>query len=739
VKPDTNATSPQDILKLAIVHYKAILLIVVVCTVVGYMRTRGMRPYYTSQATILVDQKEVLDVDAVTQADMRDVDILATQVDLIRTMPVLEHVILIAPELQDRFQVNTNDVLSIRDAASLLRSAIDAELRGDTLFIDITASSDTPDLAYQIAKHTSEGFVSYSRNQYTSSALSSIDTLQTAKTTAQDALRKAQQAMLQFQRKSNIANLEERKNLLQKQFSEVSAEVDSLENQVNTHEKHLDQIKKLGIDPNAGLSEENIEIISEYLRELTLIPSINEDSNFQKRFDRYEAAQNKVLDLAIDLKKRHPIMESAQKEASSVRRVLVQYVAEIPRNLEARLTISKGVMEVKKERMDQLDEELIHLDELTAQYTLLKQDLDIAKGLVEQVQGTIQGIELTSTTEGNHIRVQDEASPPSTIHPNKKQTVLMGGLIGILLSYALLYLLHAMDQSIKTVEQAEQVLQLPVIAAVPASEPDLLPAKSRQVMIDSPSSTCSEAFRSLRVNIESMARNRSNKVVLFTSSLPSEGKTFTSINYAISLAQQGHRTLLIDFDLRKPAIAKEFSIPNEYTGVTDLVLSKDKLEAYPDLAIYEASEKLFVLHGGNLIDNPAEHLAGNDIEKIVEKSKQTFDRIVIDSAPLGPVGDTLSVAGLADMVCLVVRSAKTTSKLVLRIIDSLHRHGQTPAGIVLNYVEVKANYGSYYYYYSNSKDKTYPNSGYKKKAVSESLEKEPRSPQNANYTPEKQV
>ncbi|MDG1889913.1 MAG: polysaccharide biosynthesis tyrosine autokinase [Verrucomicrobiota bacterium] len=634
--------------------------------------------------------------------------------------------------------VNTNDVLSIREAATSLRSAIDAELRGDTLFIDISASASTADVAYQIAKYTSEGFVSYSRNQYTSDALSSIDTLQTAKTTAQDALRKAQQAMLQFQRKSNIANLEERKNLLEKQFSEVSTEVDLLANQIDAHDKHLDQIKKLGIDPGAGHSEENIEIISQYLRELTLIPSISEDANFQKRFERYEAVHNKVLDLAIVLKERHPVMENAQKEANSVRRVLIQYIAEIPRNLKARLTISKGVMEVKRARMDQLDNQMIRLDELAAQHTLLKQDLDIAKGLVEQVQGTIQGIELTSTTEGNDIRVQDEASPPITIHPNKKQTVLLGLLSGLLLSYALLYLLHTMDQSIKTVEQAEQVLQLPVIAAVPASEPDLQPAKSRQVMLDSPSSTCSEAFRSLRVNIESMARNRSNKVVLFTSSLPSEGKTFTSINYAASLAQQGHRTLLIDFDLRKPAIAKEFSIPNEYTGVTDLVLSKDKLEAYPDLAIYEASEKLFVLHGGNLIDNPAEHLAGNDIETIVKKSKENFDRVVIDSAPLGPVGDTLSVAGLADMVCLVVRSAKTTSKIVLRIIDSLHRHGQTPAGIILNYVEVKANYGSYYYYYSSSKEKTYPSAGYKKKEVSQYEEKEP-STQDADYSREKRV
>jgi Mrp family chromosome partitioning ATPase len=137
---------------------------------------------------------------------------------------------------------------------------------------------------------------------------------------------------------------------------------------------------------------------------------------------------------------------------------------------------------------------------------------------------------------------------------------MMGFLVGLGLSYGFLYLIHMMDKSIKSVEQAEQILQLPVLAAVPVSEPDGQQATSRLIMINSPNSTCSEAFRSLRVNIESMARQKSNKVVLFTSSMPSEGKTFTSINYAASLAQQGHRTLLIDMDLRKPAVGPEFKL-----------------------------------------------------------------------------------------------------------------------------------------------------------------------------------
>jgi succinoglycan biosynthesis transport protein ExoP len=261
-----------------------------------------------------------------------------------------------------------------------------------------------------------------------------------------------------------------------------------------------------------------------------------------------------------------------------------------------------------------------------------------------------------------------------------------------------------MDQSIKSVEQAEQVLQLPVLAAIPAAEPDGLEVKNRLIMKGSSNSSCSESFRSLRVNIESMNRSKSSKVVVFTSSMPSEGKTFTSINYAASLAQQGHKTLLIDMDLRKPAVAKDFGIEmSKYVGLTEIITSDEKLEQFPEFPVYQAAEGLSVLHGGPLIDNPAERLSSYAIERIVEKAREHFDRVVIDSAPLGPVGDTLTVARLADMVCLVVRSDKTPSKVILRIIDTLHRHGHTPAGIVLNFMKVKTGYGSYYYYYSSDK------------------------------------
>ncbi len=674
-----------------------------------------MTPSYSSKAVLYVDPDELIDISDTGSADMRDLDILASQVDLITTMPVLDEVIRVSPELQEYYEVDLNDPDSIRSAASSIKSSIKARLRGDTLFIDITTDSKKSNLAYWIAKYTAKGFTSWTKKRYRSKTNEGVETLKLQQEQTQKELRVAQQTKLKFQKENDITNLEERLTLLDGQINANSTTLTQLNADQKLASLDIQTLESLGILPGKDHLEANKQSIGNNLESLILIESISQDVEFTKRYQDFKNASNKVKDLSTTLKDRHPDMLKARSEVENYRRVLVDTIAEFPDKLLAKADATKRRIDQLNSTMKDQQKEYLRLEELNGEYTILTQKEIIATAMVERIQSNIQDLEVTTDSRGNNIQIADEATKPNKINPNKNQTIMMGFLAGLGLSYGFLYLVNMMDKSIKSVEQAEQILQLPVLAAVPVSEPDGQQATSRLIMINSPNSTCSEAFRSLRVNIESMARQKSNKVVLFTSSMPSEGKTFTSINYAASLAQQGHRTLLIDMDLRKPAVGPEFKLKGDHVGVTDLLQSKEKLDQFPDLAIYEAADKFFVLHGGPHIDNPAEHLSGYAIEKIVEKAREHFDRVVIDSAPLGPVGDTLAVARLADMLCLVVRSAKTTSKVILRIIDTLHRHGHTPAGIVLNFLQNKTGKGSYYYYYSSDKEKEYTRSGYQRK------------------------
>ena len=712
-----NTISPQEILRSAKSHYTIVLLIIVACTLTAYMQSRKMTAHYRSTALLVVDTQQFVESDADASNDVRDLDILTTLVGRITTTPVLSHVIEISPELQAHYKVDLNDPRSINSASKKLGANITAKLRGDSLFIDLTATSGNRDLAYWAAKYVSTGYTNFLRINSRSKAMGGLVQLERGRELSQKDLEDAQKALIGFQAENNITNLKERKEQLETKNNGDRVVLDNLNLELRRIQNDLKDLESVGYGKETSERDNPVNLTNEQLEVVSLIPSVAKNEDFKNIHSLYKAARTTVRNLEVDLKSKHPLMVDAVRNVNNTRRVLLETISDVPRSLYAQIKYQQQLIEELTQSVENQTSKLFEWEQLYMQQAALEQDLEIATKLIDNIKDQIQSIEFTAESEGTTIDLAEKATEPSTIEPNKTQRIILGVLFGLGLAYGYLYLMNMMDQSIKSVEQAEKVLQLPVLAAVPVSEINGKPTDSRLVMIESPNSTCSEAFRSLRVNIESMTRKKSNKVILFTSSIPSEGKTFTSINYASSLAQQGHRTLLIDMDLRKPAVGPEFKLGDEYVGVSDLLLSEDKLRQFPDLAIYEATEKLFVLHGGSHISNPSEHISGSAIEELILKARENFDRIVIDSAPLGPIGDTLSVARLADMLCLVVRSGKTTSKVVLRIIDYLHRHGHTPSGIILNFLRSNNKKGSYYYYYSSDKDKTYSKSGYQKKQV----------------------
>jgi Mrp family chromosome partitioning ATPase len=247
------------------------------------------------------------------------------------------------------------------------------------------------------------------------------------------------------------------------------------------------------------------------------------------------------------------------------------------------------------------------------------------------------------------------------------------------------------------------------------------------VVVENPEQPAAEAFRNLRAALSLLGPEVERKVSLFTSALPNEGKSFTSANYSLALAQQGYRVLLIDGDLRRPNMHKIFpetfnksdSEDESLLGVTDCLVSKANLSsaARPipagkiDIAtdglatagsiLTATGGQLSVLAGGCRAPNPAEILAGPLFGQLVAEAARLFDRVVIDSAPLLAVSDTLLITRYAQSVCIVLRAGKTPRHAVRRAISLLTNSGIRPVGLVLNRLPCGRNFGYYYYYASH--------------------------------------
>ena len=211
------------------------------------------------------------------------------------------------------------------------------------------------------------------------------------------------------------------------------------------------------------------------------------------------------------------------------------------------------------------------------------------------------------------------------------------------------------------------------------------------VMEKAPKSIDAEAYRSLRSNIEYSSFDDEYRAIVVTSSVPGEGKSTTSGNLALSLAQSGNKVLLVDCDMRKPSIHKKFKISN-MSGTAELLLRK---ESFEDVANCY-NENLTIITAGKIPPNPSEMLSSRAMTAFIKEMKNEFKYIILDTPPLQAVTDAQVLSTKADGVLLVVRAGSTKREIVLNSVDLIKKvHGKI-IGTVLNGVENKNN--NYYYY-----------------------------------------
>lgn len=207
-----------------------------------------------------------------------------------------------------------------------------------------------------------------------------------------------------------------------------------------------------------------------------------------------------------------------------------------------------------------------------------------------------------------------------------------------------------------------------------------------------PKSISTEAYKSLRTNIQYSSFDRKIQTILVSSAEAAEGKSTVSGNLALSFAQQSNRVLIIDCDLRKPSVHKNFKISN-IVGLSELLLGRVEL----DDVIHKENENLFVLTSGKVPPNPAEMLASAAMNGLMELFKNEFDIIILDSAPIGVVTDAQILSTKVDGTILVIRAERTRKEAVLEAKRSLEKVGANILGVVLH--AVKNVKGKDYYYY----------------------------------------
>jgi polysaccharide biosynthesis transport protein len=452
---------------------------------------------------------------------------------------------------------------------------------------------------------------------------------------------------------------------------------------------------------------------------LLLLPVVAKDAKVVEIQMTISKLDSDLANLRQRYKAKHPKYIQAVSQIEEWRDTFTNAVRKAPETAKLALESAKASEDALSEALRTQEAAAMGLNKLSIQYNVLSREVEADRALYEAVLSQMKQTSVAKEAQPTKVKIIQVAYvPEKPFAPNKVKVLGIALLASILVGGFVVLGLHSADHSFKTVDQVEEVLQLPVLGAVPVMPQVLrhgrIKKPSQLIVSDDPKCAGSEAFRTLRTSLTMLGRAENRRVFLFTSAVPQEGKTFTSLNYSACLAQLGLRTLLIDCDLRKPSVEEGLGIKDgNSVGVTDYLTGQKKFEE-----ILQASkiEKMSFISAGTTAPNPAELVAQGGFPGLLQEALLHFDRVIVDSAPIHAVSDTLLMVPHVQTVCVVARAARTPRKAITRAIQLLRSAGVPIAGVVLNRLPRRRGSGYGYYYCSPYYDYAYYGK-YSKKGV----------------------
>jgi polysaccharide biosynthesis transport protein len=340
----------------------------------------------------------------------------------------------------------------------------------------------------------------------------------------------------------------------------------------------------------------------------------------------------------------------------------------------------------------------------------LQRKLGIAKATYEGLLKSLQQFRISENQNvGNVLRIEDAIPPEKPVSPKKLLNLAIGAVMGLLLGIGTALLLEALDKSVKTVKEVQAIFDLTVLGTIPQLETEKKVSatvldRNRQPLPvrDEPRSAISEAYRMLQANLKFLSSDNPPRIITMTSSIPQEGKSTTSANLALVLAEMGHRVLLVDADLRRPSQHQLWELPNS-VGLTNILVEPGKWSG----VVRSENEHLDVITAGVTPPNPVRLIDSHRMATLIEEWREIYDFVLIDTPPLAVASDALLLAQMTDGLLMVARpgvlnsaSAESAKAALAKANGAGNEKRVNVLGLVLNGVIPENEPDSYYYYHA---------------------------------------
>ncbi|MBS1839686.1 MAG: polysaccharide biosynthesis tyrosine autokinase [Acidobacteria bacterium] len=561
--------------------------------------------------------------------------------------------------------------------------------------LDVTFESTDPQLAARIVNAHVENFKEANfRSRYEAIARASswlTDQLDDMKVKVQ----KSEDARIEYERKNQIWELDDKQNTTTQRLSDLNKELTDAQSE---------RMKKQALYEFAKSADASA--VPELRGDVALQDLIKKKADVNAQYTdalaQYGPNFPKVLRLQGQTKEIDQLIDGEKKA------IIEQMGSDYNASRQREMLLTQA-LEEQKAAANQMAERLV-------EYNILKREAEANKTLYDGMLTKLREANISSTLKSSNIFVVDPAMVPSTpTRPAKARNIVLAFIVGLVGGIGLALLREYLDNTVKTPDDIETLSRLPSLAVVPAFSDSNGNGRRRRliggisanghdkkielVAQHLPKSQMSEAFRALRTALLLSQPDHPPQVVLVTSALPREGKTTAAANLAVTLAQLGDRTLLIDCDLRKPGVGRLLNMTDgKYAGFSSYLAGVSSLELVT--VPHPTIPNLAVIPTGPLPPNPADLLSSHKLADAVVELRKRFKFIVIDSPPIMAATDAVILSVQTDGVLLVVRSGETPKEAFTRTRDLLISVKCRMLGVVLNAVDSSAPdyYYSYRYY-----------------------------------------
>lgn len=699
-----------------------ILLLAIAFTVLVAILVMKMTPLYTSSTTLLIEAEKanVVSIEEVYGIDTKSKDYMATQFEVLKSRQIAEKTVEslslydnadfmpeenetsfvsdlaeMFPFLPQKEKVELTEEQKVsklkRKATHLLMSATDVSLLKGTQLVRISVTTEKPTLSALIANTIAEVYIEnylQAKLDMTAKATSfltdSIDGLKTK-------LDAAERNLVRFYETNQVVNIDGVVGLASDELERLNIQLSEAEVELKLNSVIFNQIK----DSNA-------------IEDVARIPEVlNHPAVRDVRRDEGKAL-TRVSELSKIYGPKHPKMIAANAELTAIRDTLNTQITDLISSITTQYESSKQKVAQLQKEVETSKAAFRSLAELDNKRKALEREVDINQQLYDSFFTRLKETDELGGLESANARVLDSALPSYTpSKPNKKLFIAAAFVLSLSFGIALAIVMETLNSGIRSVDDVEKKLGQRMLGLIPWLAHKKKTDLPIRTFFDGKKHQFAEAVRTLRTSLSLLNIEKENQAILVTSSVPKEGKTTVSINLAFALGQLD-KTILIDADLRRPSIGKQFNIPSYQPGVANLVL---KSHSFEECLVRDEESNIDILSAGTIPSNPQELLADKGFDELITKLKSEYKYVVVDTAPTQAVSDSMIVANSCDSVIYVVRADSTSDKVINNGLSRFLQVGHRLDGVVLNQVnlrksDVAQRYAGFYDQYGYTSQKS---------------------------------